>query len=203
MVFFLVELQSEVFFLALQPLQLSRELVGVVTLIGWVCQKHQDGRWSLSSKQVYSLCRVVLNFPIHPKFAKPEDPPLHQPLSSSDDLTPSLSSFHAYKVPASQGHLISFVLATLWQCHHFVLQQKRDLGPRWSGPALPEASAMFEDFSDCLDTAQFDIDVVFHSLSCLVPEVKRTLEKNCSHVHVMCREIVADITPLKCRICMV
>ena len=68
---------------------------------------------------------------------------------------------------------MSFVLATLWQCHHFVLQQKREFGPRWSWPALPEASAMFEDFADCLDTAQDDIDVVFQSLACLVPEVKK------------------------------
>lgn len=68
---------------------------------------------------------------------------------------------------------MSFVLATLWQCHHFVLQKKREFGPRWSGPALPEASAMFEDFADCLDTAQDDIDVVFQSLACLVPEVKK------------------------------
>lgn len=166
----------------------------MVTLIGWVCQKHQDGRWRLSTSQVYSLCRVVSKFPIHPNFTKPDTPPCHQPLSHSDGPTSSLASLHAYAAPTSQGHLVSFVLTTLWQCHHFVLQQKREFGPQWSGPALPEASAMFEDFADCLDTAQANIDVVFQSLSCLVPEVK---EQCCSYA------IKGAIGPHRSVFCMV
>lgn len=147
--------------------------MGVVTLIGCVCQKHQDGRWRLSTSQLYSLCQVILKFPINPKFTKSDAPPCQEPLPYLDETTTSHSSLCAYRVPTSMGHTVSFVLATLWQCYHFVVQQKREFGPRWSGPALPEASTMFEDFADCLDTAQADIDVVFGALSCLVPEVKR------------------------------
>lgn len=148
--------------------------MGVVTLIGWVCRMHQDGRWRLSTSQLYLLCQVILKFPIHPKFTKSDAPPCQEPLPYLDETTSSLGSLRAYKVPTSMGHTVSFVLATLWQCHHFVLQQKKEFGPRWSGPALPEALTMFEDLADCLDTAQADIDVVFQALSCLVPEVKGT-----------------------------
>jgi tRNA G18 (ribose-2'-O)-methylase SpoU len=158
-------------------------MMGVVCLLGWVCHK----LWELNETRVTSgasfdtvsldlrkqVCKVVLRVDVHPKFIKPAYPQVEQPTG-----TPGMLPNAAQPSMQLWGQVVSTALCSLWNCYRFVLRQSRAVGERALGVSV-NVPDVFAQLTDCMDSAQLDMNVVLDCLTSTVPEM---LEHNSSRL---------------------
>ena len=150
---------------------LSCEVLGVICLLEWVCCKVQElsnfgaTKETMSKNQVKQLCQLVLKMNIHPKFIKP---------TSLDfgklPVSPGASSGVAQPVVQPWGQVVSQALRSVWNCHRFVLEQRKKVGESTLGLSL-NVPVLFDALCDCMDAAHEDSNIVLDCLALVVPEV--------------------------------
>ena len=183
--------------------------MGVVCLLGWVCHK----LWELNETRVTSgasfdtvsldlrkqVCKVVLRVDVHPKFIKPAYPQVEQPTG-----TPGMLPNAAQPSMQLWGQVVSTALCSLWNCYRFVLRQSRAVGERALGVSV-NVPDVFAQLTDCMDSAQLDMNVVLDCLTSTVPEVGMyvcTLYPELSFVQCVVMLCTYACTSNNCMYCM-